>query len=40
MISMASITSTLSYGAMHAERVTCRPQSELAQRTNDAALSG
>lgn len=40
MISMASITSTLIHGGMPAERVMCRPQSVLAQRTDDAALSG
>ncbi|HVF79501.1 MAG TPA: hypothetical protein VNA28_14490 [Solirubrobacteraceae bacterium] len=40
MISMASITSTLFHGGTPAERVKCWPQPELAQRANDAALSG
>lgn len=40
MISKASITSTPIHGGMPAERVMCWPQSELTQRTNDAALSG
>ena len=40
MISMAYITSTLIHGGMPAARVKCWPQVELAQRTNDAALSG
>jgi len=40
MISMASITSTLFHGGISAERVMCWPQSELTQRTDDAATSG
>jgi hypothetical protein len=39
MISMARTTYTLMHvgGAFAAKRVWCRPQPELAQRTNDAA---
>ncbi|MFP5362581.1 MAG: hypothetical protein ACLGI5_07605 [Thermoleophilia bacterium] len=37
MTSTAHITFTLVHGGMPAERVACRPQPELAQRTNDAA---
>jgi len=40
MIFMANITLTLFHGGISAERVMCRPQSELAQRANDAATSG
>jgi len=40
MISTAYITSTQFHGGISAERVMCRPQSEFAQRANDAATSG